>query len=173
MKDLNESLQKSLIEFVQWILNNRDKWSGVKRVRCVNWGGSGQFLSLFVNLCKVKDQVARFSFHSAEFGKVKTLQEPHKKKIKLNLHPELEELNELLFENDQEIDYYKNINKKLNYKIKQLTQEIHFLKKKSINEKNEDENLHNTNNDEDEDFDLNNNHCQKKIRLQLNKYTVI
>ena len=172
LNEANKSIQKGLKDFVQWILRNDDKWNGIKRVRCINWVGiEGQFLSLFLEVSKVKNGVACFSFHSAELGRYNPSKQPAKKKIKLDLHPELEELNELLFDYDKEINFYKQMNKQLNDKMKRMQKEIDLYKIQRMKTiKNKYNNKKKDDIEEEEDFDL--DKSTKQIRQHLSKYTV-
>lgn len=160
----NQSIRKQLIEFIQWILKNPDKWNGVKRIRCINWTGiEGKFLSIFLNTTQIQNDVAHFEFHSAELGifNAELGRQPPKKKIKLDLHPKLNELNKLLFKHEKEIDSYKKMNKKLHDKIKKL-------------EKERDNDNKNDTEDEIEDFDFDlNKKCKKQIRRHLKKYNFV
>ena len=172
LNEANKSIQKGLKDFVGWILRNDDKWNGVKRVRCTNWAGTeGQFLSLFLQVSKLKNGVACISFDSAELGRFNPIKQPVKKKIKLDLHPELQELNELLFDHDKEINLYKKMNKKLNDKIKRMQKEIDLYKIQRMKTiKNKYNNKKKNEFEEQEDFDL--DKSTKNIRHHLNKYTV-
>ena len=82
-----------------------------------------QQLNIFFYSYQSEDKEIFFSFKSAELGKFQPLKQPAKKKIRLELHPELKEANELLFDYEKEINLYKQRNKNLKNEIIKLKQE--------------------------------------------------
>lgn len=125
LHNINKTIQEGVKDFIRWILITDEEWTdGIKRINFENWRGiKGQQLNIFFYSYQSEDKEIFFSFKSAELGKFQPLKQPAKKKIRLELHPELKEANELLFDYEKEINLYKQRNKNLKNEIIKLKQE--------------------------------------------------